>query len=177
MLIIFFIFFSFFVNAGEVLRASIGFDLIESTYQNSSLDRKESVYLNPLKEVNRLSIGVTFKPFQSSHLRLTYKSNSLINFANNYKSVAGYEISQKVQSNSFIVSHPVSKYIVPFIVVSDTTSTTKIFNKESTKNSTMYGFGMTYMVNASNGISLTYFLPNSDFGTKKTIVTSYSYFF
>ena len=177
MIIIFFLLFGFFANASDKLTFSVGVDLFDSVSRNDGINRKQSALSNPLSSANRISTGVTYKPLNFSEIRLTYKTNSLINFGEMYETKNGYNISSQIKTQSYIVSHPVSRKIAPFIVASDVTSIVSINGgKNITTNGYMYGFGLTYIFLDNNGLSLTYFLPSEKFNTKYSYGLSYSYF-
>ena len=153
--IIFLLLFSFFTHASDKLTFSVGVDLFDSVSQNDKLNRIDSVFKNPLSSANRISTGITYKPFDSSEIRFSYKTNSLINFGEMYETKNGYNVSSQIKTQSYIVSHPVSRKIAPFIVASDVTSTVSINGgKNIITNGYMYGFGLTYIFlwNNSNKI-------------------------
>lgn len=174
---IFFILFSFVANASENIKFSVGVDLFDSVSQNSKLNREESIFQNPLLSANKFSTGITYKPFDFSEIRFTYKTNSLLNFAESYKTQGGYNLVVQSKAQSYIISHPVSRKIVPYLVASDVTSIVSINGgKDITTNGFMYGFGLTYIFLANNGISFTYFLTSEKFNTSYSYGMSYSYF-
>lgn len=166
-----------FANASDKLTFSVGIDLFDSVSRNDGMNRKQSALSNPLSSANRISTGITYKPFNFSEIRLTYKTNSLINFGEMYETKNGYNISSQIKTQSYIVSHPVSRKIAPFIVASDVTSIVSINGgKNITTNGFMYGFGLTYIFLGNNSLSLIYFLPSEIFNTKYSYGLSYSYF-
>jgi len=166
-----------FSNASDKLTFSIGVDVFDTISQNNKLDRDASIFQNPLLSANKLSTGITYKPFNSSELRLTYKTNSLLNFSESYKTRGGYNLTLQSKAQSYIISHPVSRKIVPYFVASDVISIVSINGgKDITTNGFMYGFGFTYIFLEKNGLSLTYFLPSERFNTKYSYGLSYSYF-
>lgn len=165
------------VNAMENITFSVGIDLFDTISQNSKLNREESIFKNPIASANKFSIGITFKPFEGSELRLTYKTNSLLNFTESYKTQGGDNLILQSKAQAYIISHPVSRKIVPYFVASDVTSIVSINDgKDITTNGFMYGFGLTYIFLEKNGLSLTYFLPSERFNTKYSYGLSYSYF-
>ncbi len=175
--IIFFLLFSFCTHASDKLTFSVGVDLFDSVSQNVKLNRADSIFTNPLLSINKLSIGTTLKPFESSEIRFTYKTNSLLNFSESYKTRGGYNLMLQSKAQSYIISHPVSRKIVPYFVASDVTSIVSINGgKDITTNGFMYGFGFTYIFLEKNGLSLTYFIPSETFNTKYSYGLSYSYF-
>lgn len=175
--IIFLLLFSFCTYASDKLTFSVGVDLFDSVSQNDKLNRVDSVLKNPLASANTLSTGMTFKPFDSSEIRLTYKTNSLFNVAESYTTQGGYNLVVQSKAQSYIISHPISRKIVPYFVASDITSISSINGgKDVVTNGFMYGFGLTYIFLGHNGLSLTYFLPSEKFNTKYSYGLSYSYF-
>lgn len=165
------------VNARENITFSVGIDLFDTISQDSKLNRDASIFQDPFASANKLSAGITYKPFNSSELRLTYKTNSLLNFSESYKTRGGYNSILQSKAESYIISHPVSRKIVPYFVASDVISIVSINNgKDITTNGFMYGFGFTYIFLEKNGLSLTYFLPSEKFNTKYSYGLSYSYF-
>ena len=174
---IFFLLCSFVANASENIKFSVGVDLFDSVSQNSKLNREEVIFKNPFSSTNKFSTGITFKPFESSEVRFTYKTNSLLNFAESYKTQGGYNLVVQSKAQSYIISHPVSRKIVPYLVASDVTSIVSINGgKDITTNGFMYGFGLTYIFLANNGLSFTYFLTSEKFNTSYSYGMSYSYF-
>jgi len=175
--IIFFLLFTFCTHASDKVVFSVGVDLFESVSQNDKLNRINSVFKNPLASANKFSTGITLKPFNFSEIRLTYKTNSLLNFSESYTTQGGYNLVIQSKAQSYIISHPVSRKIVPFVVASDITSIASINSgKDIITNGFMYGFGLTYIFLGHNGLSLTYFLPSEKFNTKYSYGLSYSYF-
>jgi len=175
--IIFFLIFSFCTYANDKITFSVGVDLFESVSQNDKLNRIDSVFKNPLASANRISTGITYKPFNFSEIRFTYKTNSLINFSESYTTQGGYNLVIQSKAQSYIISHPVSRKIVPPFVASDIISITSINGgKDIITNGFMYGFGLTYIFLKNNGLSFTYFLPSEKFNTKYSYGLSYSYF-
>jgi hypothetical protein len=84
-----------------------------------------------------------------------------------YETKNGYNVSSQIKAQSYIVSHPVSRKIAPFIVASDVTSIVSINGgKNIITNGYMYGFGLTYIFLKKNGLSFTYFLPSETFNTQ-----------
>ena len=174
---IFFLLFSFVANASENIKFSVGVDLFDSVSKNDKLNREESIFQNPLLSANKFSTGVTYKPFDFSEIRFTYKTNSLLNFAESYKTQGGYNLVVQSKAQSYIISHPVSRKIVPYFVASDVTSIVSINGgKDITTNGFMYGFGLTYIFLENNGLSFTYFLTSEKFNTSYSYGMSYSYF-
>jgi hypothetical protein len=174
---IFFLLFSFVANASENIKFSVGVDLFDSVSQNDKFNRIDSIFKDPLASVNKFSTGITFKPFDFSEVRFTYKTNALLNFAESYTTQGGYNLVVQSKAQSYIISHPVSRKIVPYIVASDITSITSINSgKNIITNGFMYGFGLTYIFLDNNGLSFTYFLPSETFNTKYSYGVSYSYF-
>lgn len=174
---IFFLLFSFVANASENIKFSVGVDLFDSKFKNDALNRKISAFENPFNNLKRVSFGATIKPFKNNYLLLTYRTNALINFKEKYETKAGYTVEQSIKTNSLAISHPITKALFPFVVLTDITTTTKIFNTEKTLNDLMYGIGITYLLNSNNGLSFTYFFPSEKFGTEHSIGVSYSYIF
>ena len=175
--IIFLLLFSFCTHASDKLTFSVGVDLFDSVSKNDKLNREESIFQNPLLSANKFSTGVTYKPFDFSEIRLTYKTNGLLNFAESYTTQGDYNLVVQSKAQSYIISHPVSRKIVPFVVASDITSIASINSgKDIITNGFMYGFGLTYIFLGHNGLSLTYFLPSEKFNTKYSYGLSYSYF-
>jgi hypothetical protein len=81
------------------------------------------------------------------------------------------------KAQSYIISHPVSRKIVPYFVATDVTSIVSINGgKDVITNGFMYGFGLTYIFLDHNGLSFTYFLPSETFNTRYSYGLSYSYF-
>lgn len=174
---IFFLLFSFVANASENIKFSVGVDLFESVSKNDKFNRVDSVLQDPLASANKLSTGVTYKPFDFSEIRVTYKTNSLLNFAESYTTKGDDNLVVQSKAQSYIISHPVSRKIVPYFVASDVTSIVSINGgKNITTNGFMYGFGLTYIFFGNNGLSLTYFLPSEGFNTSYSYGLSYSYF-
>lgn len=171
------IFFTQQAKASEFVKFSIGVDLFESKFKNDALNRKISAFENPFNNLKRVSFGATIKPFKNNYLLLTYRTNALINFKEKYETKAGYTVEQSIKTNSLAISHPITKALFPFVVLTDITTTTKIFNTEKTLNDLMYGIGVTYLLNSNNGLSFTYFFPSEKFGTEHSIGISYSYIF
>jgi hypothetical protein len=166
-----------FGNASDKFTFSVGVDLFDSVSKNDGMNRKQSALSNPLSSANRISTGITYKPFDFSEIRFTYKTNSLINFGEMYETKNGYNVSSQIKTQSYIVSRPVSRKIVPFIVGSDVTSIVSMNGgKDITTNGFMYGFGLTYIFLKNNGLSFTYFLPAEKFNTQYSYGLSYSYF-
>ena len=175
--IIFLLLFSFCTHASDKLTFSVGVDLFDSVSKNDGMNRKQSALSNPLSSANRISTGITYKPFDSSEIRFTYKTNSLINFGEMYETKNGYNVSSQIKTQSYIVSYPVSRKIAPFIVASDVTSIVSINGgKDIITNGFMYGFGLTYIFLKNNGLSFTYFLTSEKFNTSYSYGISYSYF-
>ena len=168
---------SFYTYASDNIKFSVGVDLFDSVSQNSKLNREEVIFKNPFSSTNKLSTGITYKPFDSSEIRFTYKTNSLLNFAESYKTQGGYNLVVQSKAQSYIISHPVSRKIVPYLVASDVTSIVSINGgKDITTNGFMYGFGLTYIFLENNGLSFTYFLTSEKFNTSYSYGMSYSYF-
>ncbi len=175
--IIFFLIFSFCTYASDKFTFSVGVDLFDSVSKNDGMNRKQSALSNPLSSANRISTGITYKPFNFSEIRFTYKNNSLINFGEMYETKNGYNVSSQIKTQSYIVSHPVSKKFTPYVVASDITTITTInAGSKIINNGFMYGLGLAYFLNSHNGISLTYFLPSKTFNTKYSYGVSYTYF-
>lgn len=163
--------------ASDKLTFSVSFDAFDSVSKNNALNRQDTLINQPIRLLNRFSTGITVKPFENSHLRFTYKTNTLWNFTEGYTSQGGYAVTQKVKSQSYIVSHPVSKKFTPYVVASDVTTITTInAGSKIINNGFMYGLGLAYFLNSHNGISLTYFLPSKTFNTKYSYGVSYTYF-
>lgn len=181
MLLLFFLFFGYFANANanENLRFSIGVDIFQSYYTNEILNRNEPAIQNPFNSIRRISTGMTYKPFEKSYILIGVSTNRFVNISETYTSISSLEITQKIQADSVRISHPISENLIPFFVISDITSTTSIKNvlKETTKNSIMYGLGLTYFAYKHHTVSWTYFFANSDFGTSSSFGTSYNYIF
>ena len=134
------------VNAMENITFSVGLDLFDTISQDNKLNRDASIFQDTFASANKLSAGITYKPFNSSELRFTYKTNSFLNFPESYKTRAGYNLILQSKAQSYIISHPVSRKIVPYFVASDVTSIVSINNgKDITTNGFMYGFGFTYI--------------------------------
>ncbi len=175
--IIFFLIFSFCTYASDKFTFSVGVDLFDSVSKNDGMNRKQSALSNPLSSANRISTGITYKPFNFSEIRFTYKNNSLINFGEMYETKNGYNVSSQIKTQSYIVSHPVSKKFTPYVVASDITTITTInAGSKIINNGFMYGLGLAYFLNSHNGISLTYFLPSKTFNTKYSYGVSYTYY-
>jgi len=175
--IIFFLIFSFCTYASDKFTFSVGVDLFDSVSKNDGMNRKQSALSNPLSSANRISTGITYKPFNFSEIRFTYKNNSLINFGEMYETKNGYNVSSQIKTQSYIVSHPVSKKFTPYVVASDVTTITTInAGSKIINNGFMYGLGLAYFLNSHNGISLTYFLPSKTFNTKYSYGVSYTYY-
>lgn len=169
--------FGVFANASERVRFSLGVDMFEVAPESNALNRKDSMFEKPFNSINKLSFGVTFKPFESSHLRFTYKTNALINFAETYETQGGYNLTLQTKAQSYIISHPITRKIAPYIVATDITSISSIDGgKEVVKNGFIYGFGATYLFLPKHGVSLTYFLPSEKLGMKYAYGVSYYYF-
>lgn len=176
-LILAFLLIGFFANANDRVRFSVGVDMFEVVSDNDSLNRKDSMFEKPFNSINKLSVGVTFKPFENSHLRLSYKTNSLINSPETYETNGGYKLTLQSKAQSYIISHPISTKIAPYIVATDITSISSINGgKENIKNGFIYGFGATYLLFPNHGVSFTYFLPSERLGMKYSYGLSYSYF-
>ncbi len=175
--IIFFLIFSFCTYASDKFTFSVSVDLFDSVSKNDGMNRKQSALSNPLSSANRISTGITYKPFNFSEIRFTYKNNSLINFGEMYETKNGYNVSSQIKTQSYIVSHPVSKKFTPYVVASDVTTITTInAGSKIINNGFMYGLGLAYFLNSHNGISLTYFLPSKTFNTKYSYGVSYTYY-
>jgi len=175
--IIFLLLFSFCTHASDKLTFSVGVDLFESVSKNDKLNRIDSVFKNPIASANKLSTGITLKPFNFSEIRLTYKTNSLLNVSESYTTQGGYNLVVQSKAQSYIISHPLSRKIAPFIVASDVTSIVSINGgKDVITNGFMYGFGLTYIFLGNNGLSFTYFLTSEKFNTSYSYGMSYSYF-
>ena len=165
-------------KANDKLTFSIGFDIFEGVSKTEIANRKQSILEVPSVIFNRVSTGVTFKPFESSELRLTYKTNALLNIAETYETVGGFQLRSQVKASSYIISHPVSETIMPTLVVSDVTSKTSINGGSKTvKNGFMYGAGVTFILGKHTAFTPTIFLPSTYFNTKYSYGVSYSYFF
>ena len=150
--------------ASDKLTFSVSFDAFDSVSKNSALNRQDTLINQPIRLLNRFSTGITVKPFEKSHLRFTYKTNTLFNFTESYTSQGGYAVTQKVKSQSYIVASDI------------TTITTINAGSKIINNGFMYGLGLAYFLNSHNGISLTYFLPSKTFNTKYSYGVSYTYF-
>jgi len=165
-------------KANDKLTFSIGFDIFEGVSKTEALNRKQSIFETPSIVFNRISTGITYKPFENSKLRLTYKTNALLNIVETYETVGGFQLRSQVKSNSYSISHPVSKTVMPTLVVSDVTSKTSINGGSKTlKNGFMYGAGVTFLLGKHTAFTPTIFLPSIYFNTKYSYGVSYSYFF
>jgi len=164
--------------ASDKLTFSVGFDIFEGVSKTEIANRKQSILEKPSTVFNRISTGITYKPLESSELRLTYKTNALFNFAETYETVGGFQLKSQVKTSSYIISHPVSKTVMPTLVVSDVTSKTSINGGSKTvKNGFMYGAGVTFLLGKNTAFTPTIFLPSTYFNTKYSYGVSYSYFF
>ncbi|NBO22260.1 hypothetical protein EBU94_02810 [bacterium] len=165
-------------KASDKLTFSIGFDIFEGVSKTEALNRKQSIFEKPSIVFNRISTGITYKPFETSDLRLTYKTNGLFNLSETYETVGGLQLTSQIKTNSYIISHPVSKKVMPTFVFSDVTSKTAINGGSKTvKNGFMYGAGVTFLLGNNIAFTPTIFLPSTYFNTKYSYGLSYSYFF
>jgi hypothetical protein len=165
-------------QANDKLTFSIGFDVFEGVSKTENLHRKQSIFETPSIVFNKISTGITYKPFQNSEWRLTYKTNALLNIPETYETVGGFELRSQVKTSSYIISHPVSESVMPTLVLSDVTSKTSINGGSKTvKNGFMYGAGVTFILRGHTAFTPTIFLPSTYFNTKYSYGVSYSYFF
>ena len=176
------------LNCFAEVRGFVGVDLFQSLAKNNGRFEynKTDAFTQPDKQLTRLAVGLTYKPFKDTHLWLAVRTNR---FANGYMERSVYDtiakqdvkLLQKLTSDSFIVATAVHKYALPFFVISRTTAESRLIwkNGASSHNETttmLYGFGVSIPVHNKHSFSLTYFLPNKDFNDNGSIGLSYSFY-
>jgi len=166
---------------------SIGTDIMQSQYNSQRIRFGNfDAFKRPDLNITRVSVGITYKPFDDYYIYITGRTNRLVNA---YAQMQGFDtvmnvnvnVYQKVVADSLILSAAIHKNIVPYIVASRTTSNTIViypqkFTSESTIHTMLYGFGFSVPFQTKHSISITYFLANKDFNTKRIIGLSYNYF-
>lgn len=182
----FFIIFSSFAKASNNLHISIGTDLFQAHYKEQRIEiDKWSAFQNPHKNISRVSVGLSYKPFNDYYFYITGRTNRLINAPTEnkgYDVVANQSVNvfQKLIADSLIFSTALHKNFMPFVVITKSQAQTLVvYNNgvsSNTKvNATLYGGGFAIPFAEKHSIAFTYFLGNKNFNTKRAVGVSYNY--
>jgi len=180
------IIFSSFAIAGNKLHISIGTDLFQAHYKEQRIEiDKWSAFQNPHKNISRVSLGLSYKPFNDYYFYITGRTNRLINAPTEnkgYDVVANQSVNvfQKLIADSLIFSTALHKNFMPFMVITKSQAQTLILYKSgyssfTKKDTTLYGGGFAIPFAEKHSIAFTYFLGNKDFNTKRAVGISYNY--
>jgi len=179
---------AFFITDSDAksLYVTIGTDMFQAQYKQQRYKFDDyNVVKTPYKNISRISLALSYKPFEKYYIFITARSNRLINNLTQTTAtdtVGGDKVIvlQKLIADSLIISTAIHKRIMPFVVATNATSKNYIIYNNNVSvtskiNTILYGGGMTLLITNKHSISFTYFIGNKDFNTKRAFGVSYNY--
>lgn len=173
---------------GRCFHFAVGLDLFQTQYKTQKYKfDNNSAFKNPVDNaISRVAWNVSYRIAKEYPFWVGLRTNRGVNFPIQewaFDTVAkqNVKIDIKTEADSLYLATAVHKRVLPFIITSRLQSKSTIYynnglNFTTKAFTTMYGFGIATPLGKKGTASLTYYLPNKEFNTKRMFGISVNYF-